>query len=72
MNYDLIHQQIEHALTDTENPQLLFDHLQPLKPYDLSEIMRRMEHQTILSLIPQTPNIHRCRNARIFGTRKSI
>lgn len=55
MNYDLIHQQIEHALTDTENPQLLFDHLQPLKPYDLSEIMRRMEHQTILSLIPKLP-----------------
>ena len=55
MNYDVIYKQIEEALQDPEHPQRLFDYLQPLKPYDISEILQRLEHQTILTLIPKLP-----------------
>lgn len=55
MNYDAIHKQIEQALKDSEHPQLLFEYLQPLKPYDISEILRRLSHQSILALIPKLP-----------------
>lgn len=55
MNYDVIYKQIEKALNNSENPHILFEYLQPLKPYDISEVLQRLEHQTCLALIPKLP-----------------
>lgn len=55
MNYDVIYKQIEKALNNPENPHLLFEFLQPLKPYDISEVIQRLEHQASLALIPKLP-----------------
>lgn len=55
MNYDVIYKQIEGAISNPEHPNLLFEYLQPLKPYDLSEVLRRLEHEERLKLIPKLP-----------------
>lgn len=55
MNYKVVSKQIGSALTNVENPQLLFDYLHPLKPYDLSEIIKKLEHKSRLLLIPKLP-----------------
>lgn len=55
MNYKIVTEQISSALTNTKNPQVLFDYLQPLKPYDLSKVILQLEHKLRLALIPKLP-----------------
>lgn len=55
MNHENIHKQIRTALYDKQNPELLFEYLHPLKPYDLSEVLRKLDHQSCLKLIPKLP-----------------
>ncbi|SEM96512.1 magnesium transporter [Lihuaxuella thermophila] len=57
MNYALVQQQIESALkiSDTSKNDQLYDLLQQLQPYDLSEILRGMDERERVELIANLP-----------------
>lgn len=55
VNTEQVRFQIEEALEENKQNSLLYDLIQPLQPYDLSEVVRQMDHQRSLELIPQLP-----------------
>ncbi|SHE76382.1 magnesium transporter [Seinonella peptonophila] len=55
MQYEGVRQQIVAAMTDTTHPHHLYELIQPLQPYDMSEVIREMEHDQVLTLIMKLP-----------------